>query len=130
MIDSRPWFAASVTGIDSGLLNPTSGFGRYVEAFLPPWIMLVNEQGRRFMSEMAPYAVSGYLINEQTNKTLFILTVVTVLALPLTIIPGMFGMNVRGIPFSENEIGFWLVLLFVTGVVGLGAALAWSRYRR
>ncbi len=70
------------------------------------------------------------LINEQTNQTLFILTVVTVLALPLTIIPGMFGMNVRGIPFSEHDAGFWLVLLVVTAVVGLGAVLAWTRYRR
>ena len=68
------------------------------------------------------------LINEQTNQTLFILTVVTVLALPLTIIPGMFGMNVRGIPFSEHDAGFWLVLLVVTGVAGLGAAMAWKRY--
>jgi zinc transporter len=70
------------------------------------------------------------LINEQTNRTLFILTVVTVLALPLTIIPGMFGMNVRGIPFSEHDAGFWLVLLVVVAVVGLGAALAWARYPR
>jgi zinc transporter len=70
------------------------------------------------------------LINEQTGQTLFILTVVTVLALPLTIIPGMFGMNVGGIPFSEHVAGFWLVLLLVIGVVGLGAALAWTRYRR
>ena len=70
------------------------------------------------------------LINEQTNKMLFILTVVTVLALPLTIIPGMFGMNVPGIPFSERDAGFWLVLLVVAGAVGLGAAFAWAQYRR
>ena len=60
------------------------------------------------------------LINEQTNQTLFILTVVTVLALPLTIIPGMFGMNVRGIPFSEHPGGFWLALLVVICVVETG----------
>ena len=70
------------------------------------------------------------LINEETNRTLFILTVVTVLALPLTIIPGLFGMNVRGIPFSEHQGGFWLVMLVMTVVVGLGAALAWTRHRR
>ena len=70
------------------------------------------------------------LINEQTNRTLFVLTVVTVLALPLTIIPGIFGMNVRGIPFSEHDGGFWLVLLVVLAVVGLGTALAWMRYRK
>ena len=68
-------------------------------------------------------------VNEQTNRTLFILTVVTVIALPLTIIPGMFGMNVRGIPFSEHDAGFWIVLVAVIGVVGLGALLAWTRYR-
>jgi zinc transporter len=68
-------------------------------------------------------------VNEQTNRTLFTLTVVTVIALPLTIIPGMFGMNVRGIPFSEHDAGFWIVLTVVTGLVGLGALLAWTRYR-
>jgi zinc transporter len=64
------------------------------------------------------------LINEQTNRTLFILTIVTVPALPLTIIPGMFGMNVRGIPFSEHQAGFWLVMVVVFSVVGLAVALA------
>jgi zinc transporter len=70
------------------------------------------------------------LLNEQTNQTLFILTVVTLLALPLTIIPGLFGMNVRGIPFSGHDAGFWLVLLVMIGIVGLAAALAWTRLRR
>jgi len=70
------------------------------------------------------------LINEQTSQTLFVLTVVTVLALPLTIIPGMFGMNVHGIPFSDSDAGFWLVMLVVAAVVGLGAALARILYRR
>ena len=36
------------------------------------------------------------LVNEQTNRTLFVLTVVTVLALRLTIIPGLLGMNIGG----------------------------------
>lgn len=70
------------------------------------------------------------LFEHQTNQILFVLTVVTVLALPLTIIPGIFGMNVRGIPFSEHDGGFWLVLLVVLAVVGLGTALAWIRYRK
>jgi zinc transporter len=65
------------------------------------------------------------LLNEQINRTLFILTSVTVLALPLMIIPGLFGMNVRGIPFSESETGFWTVFILVLAVAGLGAALAW-----
>jgi len=82
------------------------------------------ERIRRLQEELVA------LINEQTNQTLFVLTVVTVLALPLTIIPGIFGMNVRGIPFSEHDAGFWLVLLLVLAVVALGAALAWTPYRQ
>ena len=70
------------------------------------------------------------LLNERTNETLFILTVVTVLALPLTIIPGFFGMNVGGVPFSAHSGGFWSVVLIVISIVALGAALAWTQRDR
>lgn len=57
---------AEITGIDTGLVLPSAGLvANSVEAFLPPWMMLVNDDGHRFMPENAPYAVSGYLINEQ-----------------------------------------------------------------
>lgn len=59
---------AGIVGQDSGLLLPTSGFGKYTEAFLPPWIMLVNTLGRRFVSELASYSVLGYLMNEQPQQ--------------------------------------------------------------
>ena len=70
------------------------------------------------------------LLNERTNQTLFILTVVTVLALPLMIIPGFFGMNVRGIPFAERPGGFWIVVFIVVGIVSLAVALAWTQRDR
>ncbi|MDB5702296.1 MAG: fumarate reductase/succinate dehydrogenase flavoprotein [Sphingomonadales bacterium] len=57
---------AQITGHDTGLVLPSAGLlANSVEAFLPPWCMLVNDDGRRFMPENAPYAVSGYLINAQ-----------------------------------------------------------------
>jgi fumarate reductase flavoprotein subunit len=56
---------ADIVGHDTGLLLPTSGFGKFVEAFMPPWLMVVNTKGQRFMNESAPYAVSGYLMNAQ-----------------------------------------------------------------
>lgn len=59
---------AGIVGIDSGLPLPTSGFGKYTEAFLPPWIALVNTRGRRFVSELASYSVLGYLMNEQPEQ--------------------------------------------------------------
>ena len=62
---------AAITGHDTGLPLPTSGFGKYIEAFLPPWTMIVNEEGKRFMPEIASYTICGYLINEQTNAHAF-----------------------------------------------------------
>jgi len=54
------------------------------------------------------------LIGERSNRTLFVLTVVTVLALPFNVIGGLFGMNVGGIPFAEHTEGFWVVVGLVT----------------
>ena len=62
---------ARITGHDSGLPLPTAGFKHNVEGVLPPWIMLVNREGRRFMAETSPFSVSGYLINEQTDAMSF-----------------------------------------------------------
>lgn len=60
---------AEITGFDRGLIQPTPCFeSRYVEAFLPPWVIAVNESGKRFMAEWESYAVCGYLIAEQPGK--------------------------------------------------------------
>jgi zinc transporter len=67
------------------------------------------------------------LVNEQTNRTLFILTIVTVLALPLTIIPGLLGMNVGGVPLREGEGGFWLVVVGLIACTVGGALWAFRR---
>lgn len=62
---------ANIIGHDTGLPMPTAGFAHNVEGVLPPWIMLVNAQGRRFMSETSAFSVSGYLINEQEGSRAF-----------------------------------------------------------
>lgn len=51
-------------------------------------------------------------VGEQTNRSVFTLTMVTVLALPINIVAGLLGMNVGGIPFASSPHGFlWIVLL-------------------
>jgi zinc transporter len=50
------------------------------------------------------------LVSEQTNRTLFLLTMVTVLALPINLVAGLFGMNVGGIPLNQHPYGFFLVV--------------------
>jgi zinc transporter len=53
--------------------------------------------------------VSSYLA-EQTNRSLFILSVLTAVFLPATLVTGAFGMNVKDIPFTEEPAGFWWAL--------------------
>src|SRR6266516_4848812 len=65
------------------------------------------------------------LVNEQTNRTLFVLTLVTVLALPINLVAGLFGMNVGGIPLGQHRYGFMLV---VAPLLVLTALLAYFAY--
>lgn len=66
-------------------------------------------------------------VSEQTNRSLFTLTMVTVLALPINITTGFFGMNVGGIPLAEHGHGFVLVVLMVVAFTGLAGWLAFRR---
>jgi zinc transporter len=52
-------------------------------------------------------------VSEQTNRSLFTLTIVTVLALPINIIAGLMGMNVGGIPLAQSAHGFSTVVAIV-----------------
>ncbi|MBB3102220.1 transporter [Azomonas macrocytogenes] len=66
-------------------------------------------------------------LNEQTNRTLSTLTMVTVLALPINITAGFFGMNVGGIPLAENAHGFWLLVALVASFTLLAGHLAFRK---
>jgi zinc transporter len=71
------------------------------------------------------------LVNEQTNRTLFVLTVVTVLALPINLVAGLFGMNVGGIPLNQERYGFFFVVGPLLVLTALLAYLAyWGLSRR
>ncbi len=52
-------------------------------------------------------------VAEANNRSLFVLTVVTVLALPINIIAGLLGMNVGGIPWADHPHGFWIVVAII-----------------
>jgi zinc transporter len=66
-------------------------------------------------------------IGEQSNRILFMLTLVTVLAVPFNLIGGMFGMNVGGIPLSGHPHGFAIIVAVVALCT---AAAAWLALRR
>ncbi|MFZ6655186.1 transporter [Undibacterium sp. TJN19] len=68
-------------------------------------------------------------VNEQNNRSLFVLTIVTVLALPINIIAGLLGMNVGGIPLAQHENGFWIVVAIVATFTVIAGWLAFRRNR-
>ena len=69
------------------------------------------------------------VINEQNARSLFILTIVTVLAVPFNVIGGLFGMNVGGIPMGEHPWGFWTIAFLISTFTGVAAYLGWRRRR-
>jgi zinc transporter len=53
-------------------------------------------------------------IAETGNESLRVLSVLTALLLPPTLMTGLFGMNVKGLPFVDTETGFlWALLLIL-----------------
>ena len=50
---------------------------------------------------------------EQMNQTMLLLAAATVVLMPLTVISGILGMNVDGIPFHDNPYAFWIVTGFL-----------------
>ena len=68
-------------------------------------------------------------VNDDNNRSLFVLTVVTVLALPINIIAGLLGMNVGGVPLAQHAHGFWIVVAVITAFTTF-AGWATMRSRR
>lgn len=68
----------------------------------------------------------GAKLMEQNNRTLYTLTVITVLALPINIVAGFFGMNV-GDPLASNHHGFILLVLLVGSFTLIAGYLAFRR---
>ncbi|MCS6758258.1 MAG: hypothetical protein MO852_03545 [Candidatus Devosia euplotis] len=59
---------------------------------------------------------------DQMNRAMLILAAVTVVFMPLTLISGMLGMNVEGIPFAGEGRAFWTVCV---GLAVLAIGVIW-----
>ena len=68
-------------------------------------------------------------LNEQSSRTLYTLTVVTVLALPINIVAGFFGMNVGGVPLASDPEGFWILVAIVATFTLIVGRWAFRRNR-
>lgn len=83
---------------------------------------LLYERGRFLQEEIASR------LGEGTNRNLYVLSIVTTIFLPMTLITGLFGINVGGMPWLEDHLGFWWVVfgMFATAVVTF-LILHWRR---
>ncbi|UCH81475.1 MAG: zinc transporter ZntB [Nitrospiraceae bacterium] len=55
-------------------------------------------------------------LSEQMNKTMYILSIVAAVFLPLGLLTGLLGINVGGIPGTESKTAFTIVTLFLIGI--------------
>ncbi|MDQ7990081.1 MAG: magnesium/cobalt transporter CorA [Candidatus Dactylopiibacterium sp.] len=67
-------------------------------------------------------------VSNRMNAEVRMLTVVTTLFAPATLVTGFFGMNFRYIPLLDEHAGWWLTLLIIAlAGVALMVALFWRR---
>lgn len=108
-----------------GLLDEEQAFGvreqadritRYVED-----LDLVRERALVVQEELLNR------IAQEQNARMYVLSVVAALFLPITFITGLFGMNVAGLPGTEETLSFWLVTGVMT-IVSVGVlVLFWLK---
>src|SRR5438552_2735299 len=73
-------------------------------------------------------ATNESVISHKQNDVLRILTVFSVILLPLTLITGVFGMNVH-FPGFDTSTGFWAIVgIMAATIVGLGAFFRYKRW--
>lgn len=68
------------------------------------------------------------IISHNTNNIIKILTIFSVIMLPLNFITGFYGMNVAGLPYSQHSFAVGLVSSFL--VVVVLAMVAYFRYKK
>jgi len=57
------------------------------------------------------------LINQRTNKVISALTVISVSLLPLTLLSGIYGMNIIGLPFAEDPRFVWIMFFVLAAII-------------
>lgn len=75
------------------------------------------ETQRDMLSGMIDIYVSS--VSNQLNRVIKVLTIITTIFMPLTLVAGIFGMNFKYLPWLNSPIGPWLVLALMGVLAGL-----------
>lgn len=84
-------------------------------------VQSVQDRARLLQDEMAARNAN------QTNRQLYTLSILTALFLPATFITGLFGINVKGLPWMEHDFGATFVTLTCVGAALLTLVMLRSR---
>ena len=66
----------------------------------------------------------------ETNRQLYVLTIMSILFLPPTLVTGMFGMNVKGLLFADDENGYFYSMIICLASAFLVWAVVYLTGRR
>ncbi|MEN3381482.1 MAG: zinc transporter [Hyphomicrobiales bacterium] len=81
-------------------------------------VLELRERGHRLQEEVSA------MMTEESNRHLHVLSILTTLLLPPTLIAGIFGMNTKGLPFADDESGFlWAMVLVVVSSIAVYAVM-------
>src|SRR5207302_7103996 len=113
---------------------------RHVERFLPEELELyfddIVDASERIWDLLDNYKevvealedTNESLISHQQNDILYVLTIFSVVMLPLTFLTGFFGMNVR-FPGFDTSAGFFVTLgLCIITIVGMLGFFRWRKW--
>src|SRR3954449_7660779 len=113
---------------------------RHVERFLPEDLELyfddIVDASERIWDLLDNYKevvealedTNESIISHRQNDILRVLTIFSVVMLPLTLITGIFGMNVR-FPGFESATAFWVIVGVMAGtIIGMLSLFRWRRW--
>jgi zinc transporter len=85
-------------------------------------VLEVYERAKLLQEELASR------LAENTGRNLYVLSILTAVLLPMTLVTGVFGMNVAGMPgLRDPGAFFWIVLLILASGATTLAMLFWRR---
>lgn len=89
-------------------------FGDIVDGFSRAWDIL--EDYREVIEGLS--ATSDSVTSYRINDVIRVLTVISVIMLPLTVITGVYGMNLEWLPAADSFYGFFIIVGFMVLVAG------------
>ncbi|MBI2855256.1 MAG: magnesium transporter CorA family protein [Chloroflexi bacterium] len=104
-------------------VNPDVYFGDLADHTRRIWVEL--EELKEVLDSLSDSHAS--LTSHHTNEVMRVLTIIATIMLPLSVLSGLYGMNVR-LPLESSRLAFVFVLLMMLGIAG--GMLLFFRFRR